>query len=159
MKNQVTKLFLGLGLAALALAAAPAHARSTTAFSAFHVELTGTTTTNYYLCLTENNGAVVNNCSTPVSLEFDLPIDNPYNHTIDVQNYWGGTAAQETFNCVSYAYTGTGGGTVQGGTAGFTAPGLNLATTVDVYDGATSLQVICWNIPVGGGVANFNWNP
>ena len=41
----------------------------------------------------------------------------------------------------------------------FAAPGQDLPTTVEVIDGATSLEVICWDIPKGGGVANFNWNP
>jgi hypothetical protein len=37
MKFKATSLFLGLCLAILAVAASPAYARSTTAFSAFHV--------------------------------------------------------------------------------------------------------------------------
>jgi hypothetical protein len=73
MKGKVMMLFLGSCLAV----GSPAYARSTTAFSAFHVEIN--TLTKYsgdpLLCLYENNGAVVNHCDYTVDLEFDLPID------------------------------------------------------------------------------------
>jgi hypothetical protein len=41
-----------------------------------------------------------------VSLVSDLPIDNPGSKTITVQDFFSGTAAENTFSCVSYAYTG-----------------------------------------------------
>jgi hypothetical protein len=159
MKLKANSLFLGLGLTLLALAASPAYARSTTGFSAFHVEAPISSSEQPYTCLTENNGAVVNNCTYAVSLEFDLPIDTPGEKTIAVQNYWAESNAQESFGCTSYAPTSTSSSSIVGSTASFTAPEQNLNTSVDVAGGPTSIQVICWNIPAGGGVANFNWNP
>jgi len=85
MKRTATSLFLGLCLAILAVATSPAHARSTTAYSAFHVE--GPLGSDPYTCLSENNGAVVNNCTYAVSLEFNLPIDAKGTKTITVQDY------------------------------------------------------------------------
>lgn len=40
----------------------------------------------------------------------------------------------------------------------FTGPSQSLATTVTVAS-ASSVQLICKDIPEGGGVANINWNP
>ena len=73
MKLKAASPFLGLCLAILAVAASPAYAqRSTTAFSAFHVE--NKVSPNQYACLIEDNGAVVNHCKFAVNLEFNLPI-------------------------------------------------------------------------------------
>ncbi|MGB9234057.1 MAG: hypothetical protein WCC04_06555 [Terriglobales bacterium] len=156
MKRTATSLFLGLCLAILAVAASPAYARSTTGFSAFHVE--SPTASNPYKCLNENNGAVVNNCTYDVSLEFDLPIDSAGEKSIIVQDYFEGTAAENTFSCTSYAYTGSKASSTVGSAINFTGPTETLTTSVDVTEG-DSIQVICYNIPKGGGVANFNWNP
>lgn len=157
MKLKATSLFLGLCLAILAVAASPAHARSTTGYSSFHVERQGYQYAYAENCLSEYYGAVVNNCSYAITLEFDLPIDYPGEKNIYVQNGWFGTSPEETFTCYSYDLAGTGGAT-DGTAAIFTAPGQTKLTQVNA-PGATSIQVICWNVPPHGGVANFNWNP
>ncbi len=154
MKRTATSMFLGLCLAILAVATSPAYARSTTAFSAFHVE--GPIGSDPYTCLGENNGAVVNNCSYPVSLEFSLPIDSKGTKTITVQDYWAGSDAENTFNCNSYAYTGAEGSSTSGTTIDFTAPLQSKTSTVTAATDM-SIQLICWDVPSGGGVANLNW--
>jgi hypothetical protein len=158
MKRKANSIILGLCVALIAIAASPAYARSTTAFSAFHVESPLSSTQNPYLCLGEYNGVVLNNCSYAVSLEFDLPIDSTGSKSITVQNYWGGTEVEETFNCYSYVYNGSQPGT-DGTEISFTGVEQSLTTTVNVPNGGDSIQVICWDVPSGGGVANFNWNP
>jgi hypothetical protein len=164
MKLKATSLFLGLCLAILAVAASPAYAsknRAMTAFGAFHVEIN--TLTHYpgnpYLCLYENNGAVVNYCKYTVDLEFGLPIDTPGTKDIIVQNGWSEIdTGSEVFTCQSFAYTGSEGSSNVGTNIGFTGPTQSLTTTVSVSGGATSIQVLC-NVPAGDAVANFNWNP
>ena len=155
MELKSTSLFLGFCLVLMAVAANPAFARSTTAFSAFHVE--GPTGSNPYTCLNEDNGAVVNNCTYSVSLEFDLPIDSKGTKSITVQDYWGGSDSENTFSCVSYAYTGSQGSSTAGTTVSFTAPIQSKISTIDVANADESIQLICWNVPAGGGVANLNW--
>jgi hypothetical protein len=155
MKNHAKNLILGLCLAGLGIAAGPAYARSTTAFSAFHVE--GPIGSDPYTCLAEDNGAVVNNCTYAVSLEFDLPIDSSGEKTITVRDFWAGTDAENTFSCQSFAYTGTVGSSTVGSSADFTAPLQKLTSTVDVATAGDSIQLICWNVPPGGGVANLSW--
>jgi len=100
MKLKAVSLFLGICLAIMAVAASPVYARSTTGFSAFHVEVQGTTTTNAYLCLGESYGQVINDCASQVNLEFNLPVDNQTNHTVTIQNDWSGSATQSTFYCI-----------------------------------------------------------
>jgi hypothetical protein len=166
MKHKTTSLFLGLCLAILAVAASPAYAkeRSTTAFSAFHVEIN--TLTHYpgnpYLCLYENNGAVVNYCKYTVDLEFDLPIDTTGTKNIQVQDGWSGLGTgSENFSCQSFAYKGTEGFSTVGTNVAFTGPGGTVTTTVNASSGdgiQDSIQVLC-NVPAGDAVANFNWNP
>lgn len=161
MKLKATTLFLGLCLAILAVAATPAFARSTTAFSAFHVEINPLTKYkgNPYLCLYENNGAVVNHCAYTVDLEFDLPIDKPGTKNIIVQDGWSGLGTgTEEFSCQSFAYTGSEGSSNVGTNEAFTGPGTTITTTVTMPSGYTSIQVLC-NVPAGDAVANFNWNP
>lgn len=157
MKHKATTLFLGLCLTVLAVGASPAYARSATGFSTFHVELLKKTSKNAYLCLYEDYGAVVNGCSYPVSLEFDLSIDSDGTKGIDVLNYWGGTEAQETFSCNFNAYPGNGTLTA-GNEINFSSPSQDLPSTLDV-SGAPGVQLICWDIPSGGGIATLNWNP
>jgi hypothetical protein len=159
MKDKATTILLGLCLTALAVVASPAYARSTTAFSAFHVELLGKASKNAYLCLYENYGAVVNACSYPVSLEFDLPIDTVGHKTITVQNWWGGTDAEETFECDGTVNSGVGSIIDDQAFVNFTGGSQPLQMTLDVGVGGLSMQMICWNIPPGGGVANLNWTP
>jgi len=158
-ETQAITLLLGLCLAALAVAASPAYARSTTGFSSFHVELLGKASKNAYLCLYENYGAVVNDCGYPVSLEFDLPIDIGGTKAINVQNWWGGTDAEETFSCNFDAFAGFGPTLTAGGEISFVEPCQSVGSAVDVSVGGESIQLICWNIPSGGGIANINWTP
>jgi hypothetical protein len=156
MKHTATSIILGFCVALLAIAASPAYARSTTAFSAFHVE--SPIASDPYTCLSENNGAVVNNCTYDVDIEFDLPIDTTGTKSITVQDYWAGTDQENTFSCKSYAYTGSEGASTQGTAIDFTATQQSFVTRVQVT-AKESIQVICWQVPPGGGVANFNWNP
>lgn len=159
MKLKVTSLVLGICLAVLASAANPAFARSTTAFSAFRVwEQFVNQYNNPLGCLTEYYGAVVNNCPYSVNLEFDLPVDTAGMHTITVQNWWHGTDKSELFSCESSAYPGSSDSNVVGDRITFGAPGESYPSNVYVYPG-WSIQVVCWDVPPNGGVANFNWNP
>jgi hypothetical protein len=165
MKLAATSLFLGL---CLAVAASPAFSqtRSTTAYSAFHVEIN--TLTKYkgnpYLCLFEDNGAVVNTCKYTVDLEFDLPIDSTGTKNITVQDGWSGLGTgTEEFSCQSFAYSGSTGAGIVGSNPSFTGPGTEITTTVEVPADTKgtpqySIQVLC-NVPAGDAVANFNWNP
>jgi hypothetical protein len=158
MKHKLTSLILGLCLVLSTGAANPAFARSTTAFNSFKVWMASKNDFKAtYSCLTEADGAVVNNCTFPVSLLFDVPVDNEGSHTFTVQDYFDGTDAENSFDCESYAYNGTGGISF-GTTIGFTAPGQSLQTTISISAGE-SVQLICKDIPAGGGVANINWNP
>ncbi len=158
MKRKATSFLLGIGLVILASAASPAFARSTTAFNSFKVWMASKNDFKAtYSCLTESFGAVVNNCTFPVSLLFDVSVDVSGSHTFTVQDYFDGTDAENTFGCQSYAYDGAG-HIVDGSAISFTAPGQTLSTTVSVGD-AGSVQLICKDIPKGGGVANINWNP
>jgi hypothetical protein len=158
MKRKAMSLILGFCLLGLASAPNPAFARSTTAYNSFKVwQASKNDFKATYSCLTESFGAVVNQCSFPVSLLFDVPIDNAGSHTFTVQNYFAGTDAKNTFDCQSYVYNGS--GSIGDGTIiSFTAPGQSLETTVTVADGE-SVQLICKDIPAGGGVANIDWNP
>jgi hypothetical protein len=167
MKLKAMSLFLGLCLAILAVAASPAYAAetlSTTAFSAFHVEINTLTTypADPYLCMYENNGAVVNYCSYTVDLEFDLPIATPGTKSIKVLDGWSGLGTgTENFTCQSFAYTGTEPSSTLGTNVAFTGPGQTVTTTVDASSSngiLDSIQVLC-NVPAGDAVALFNWNP
>jgi hypothetical protein len=158
MKLKAASLFLGVCVAILAVASTPAFARNNTGFSAFHVEgpLDGAGTADPYLCLNEDDGAVVNNCTYDVSLEFDLLIDDTGSKSITVQDYFLGTDADNTFSCTSYAYTGTENSGTVGTTISFTAPLQKKTSTVTAASG-DSIQLICSNVPPGGGVASLNW--
>jgi|HubBroStandDraft_5_1064220.scaffolds.fasta_scaffold40468_3 hypothetical protein len=156
MKRKTASLFLGLCLAIFAVAASPAHARSTTGFSAFHVENQGTLSSNPYTCVGESYGAVVNNCSYAVSLEFDLPVDNSGTHSITVQDYWYGWPNNTDFSCQAYSYAGNG-SYEYGGQITFSEPVQSLQFSVNVPN-SWSMQVICWNVPPGGGISNINWS-
>ena len=163
MKFKGTSLFLGLCLAILAVAASPAYAashRSTTAFSAFHAEIN--TLTDYpgdpYLCLYENNGAVVNACTYTVGLEFDLPIDSYTTKTIEVQNGWSEVYEQSGEGCASFAYTGSEPSSNLGSNVSFTGAGQTIKLTVTMPSGYTSIQVIC-TVPPGDAISNLVWTP
>ena len=135
----------------------PVYGRRTTAFSGFHVESPIASAPR--TCLSENNGAVVNNCSHNVSLEFNLPIDSKGSKSILVQDYWAGTNQENTFACQSYAYTGTQGSSTPGTTIYFNAPYQNYNSIAYAAATGDSIQLICWDVPPGGGVANLNWTP
>jgi hypothetical protein len=158
MKRKAMLLTLGFCLLGLAVAPNPAFARSTTAYNSFKVwQASKNDFKATYSCLVESFGAVVNECSFPVSLLFDVPVDNAGSHTFTVQNYFSGTDAQNTFSCQSFVYNGN--GSIGDGTIiSFTEPGESLQTNVSVADGE-SVQLICKDIPAGGGVANIDWNP
>ena len=72
--------------------------------------------------MTEDNGAVFNNCGYDVSLEFDLPIDNQGKKVVTVRNPFSRSDKENTFSCVLYAYTGTEGSSIRGPTIYFTGP-------------------------------------
>jgi hypothetical protein len=159
-------LFVGICAAILAVAASPAYAetRATTAFNSFHVQSATpfsqpTYTEDPYLCLTEDNGAVVNNCTFNVNLLFDLQIDHKGEKSITVQDYWNAPSPFVPFECVSYVYTGTMSSSYGGTIVTFTAPTTALITKDDVPALGNSMTVICWQVPPGEGVANLNWNP
>jgi hypothetical protein len=140
----------------LAVAARPAHARSSSGFSAFRVWVQGTVSTNSYLCLGENFGAVVNDCKHEVYLDFDLPMDNAGTKTIAVQDFWGPLST--AFTCQIYSYEGKGQNYMYGGSIDFTAPSQTLTLSVDAPSDWT-VQVLCPNVRSGGGIANLHWNP
>ncbi len=159
MKIKAASLFLGICLAMLAVAATPAHARTVTAFGAFHAQSATVFTEDPYSCITEDNGAVVNNCTFPVNFYFDLPTDNVGAKTITVQDYWNGPSTFAPFNCVSYVYTGKTSSSIQGTGVTFTAPSQARNTTDSIPAGSgDTLTVICWEVPAGEGVAKLRWN-
>jgi hypothetical protein len=158
MKNKVKSFVLGISLAILGLPPNSAFARSSSGFSSFHLQ-SATEPFAGYACVTENNGAVVNSCTHDVNLLFETPIDNTSTtHSITVQNYWG-MKADTTFSCVAYAYTGTtGSSTSQVPFPTFTT-GVQ-SFTESIYVGpAEYMQVICFHVPPGDGVASVTWAP
>ena len=164
MTTYVKRAILGAALGfMLAATATPADARSITGFGSFKVK--GTYSVNPYTCLSENNGAVVNNCGFAVSLYFNLPIDNTGAHTITVQSYWGSTAS---FSCYPYEVAGVGAGATGIPGAFYSDANYELSgaqywatntivTGVGAPNGGESIYMICWNVPPGAGVANINW--
>ena len=156
MKSLAPLFFLGFALAA---STAPVFARSTTGFASFHVEQTVTTADDFYKCITEDNGAVVNNCAKDVNLVFNLPIDNVNLKTITVQGYWVSPTTFRHFNCVSYSYDGLESFSTVGTQITFTEPKQSLKTSVTLRDSEYTVQVICWGVPPGEGIAGLKWNP
>jgi hypothetical protein len=154
MKLKVLLIFACFAISAMAANAADIQL-SNTGFSSFHVE--GPTGSDPYTCINEDNGAVVNNCSYVVSLEFSLPIYSAGSKTITIKDGWFGTDGEETFGCTSYAYSGTNSNGTVGTTANFTAPAQSITTTVTAASG-DNIQVICYNVPTLGGVASLQWN-
>jgi hypothetical protein len=161
-KNRLGLMFIAV-LVALAtpsmLVAQNNRTRSTTAFNSFHVQSGYVGKEDPYLCLTEDNGAVVNNCSYDVNLLFDLQIDHTGEKTIWVQDYWNAPSRFVQFGCTSYVYTGSEGSSLVGTSLTFTAPKMALNTKDNVPALGDSMTVICWFVPPGEGVANLNWNP
>jgi hypothetical protein len=157
----------GIGLSLAGAATHNAEARSTTGFSAFRVEIggVGQYPQDPYTCLVENYGAVVNKCANDpngVSLVFDLPNDTVGTKTAIVQDYWlpwGPTSASPPpFTCTLFSYFGNAPTAQAFQSATFTYQRQSLIATAPVGNNG-SLQLICWNVPYGAGIANINWNP
>jgi hypothetical protein len=108
MKLKATSIFLGLCLAVIVSAASLAHAQNGFApYSSFHVERLNP---NQYAgaenCLTEQWGAIDNQCSYSVDLVFSLPADVGNGHSVTVE---AATASNTpSFTCTLYAITGDG---------------------------------------------------
>jgi hypothetical protein len=108
MKLKATSIFLGLCLAVIVSAASLAHAQNGFApYSSFHVERVNP---NQYAgaenCLTEQWGAINNQCSYSVDLVFSLPADVGNGHTVTVEA--ATTSNTPSFTCTLYAITGDG---------------------------------------------------
>jgi hypothetical protein len=156
MKHHATSMLRGLCILLLTAAAAlPAAARSTTGYASFHVQ---NASQNYYGCLKENFGAVWNNCTTPVSLVFDMPITNTGVHSVTINGYWN-LPSGYSFNCESYAYDGHGPYVVgDSGPATIFFAGQTVTEYVNVPSNGDVMQLICWNVPPGAGIASVNWS-
>jgi hypothetical protein len=162
MKHKATSFFLGLCLATLAVTAsraaepgATAAERSTNAFSSFHVRVPIDTTQNPYQCLTEQWGALVNNCGYQVSVVFNLPVEHKRVHTVKAQNYVGGTGTSGTV-CNVWSYDGNGGGE-EGTNLTFNISGAQTLTFTSVLFG-NSISLLC-DLPSGEGLGAITWNP
>lgn len=156
MKHNTNLLLFGLCTTILIAAAAlPAAARSTTGYASFHVWNASQT---YYGCLEESYGAVWNNCKTSVSLVFDMPISNTGNHSVTINDYWNFPTGQ-SFGCESYAYDGHGPYLVgYSGRYFFNLPGQTITEDVNVPGTGDVMQLVCWNVPPGAGIASVNWS-
>ena len=107
LANNVRSAVIASTIAAAALApvrSANAQLVSINGFNNFHVEETPATpqTSNPYQCVFEDNGAVYNNSTYKVTLDFNLPVSTEGGHTIYIRNYWNHTAGT-SFNCIVYA--------------------------------------------------------
>ena len=123
MKSKHQTLFLGMCLGLSLLAAnVPAYARTTTAFSSFHIRTPLDANHNPNACVVESYGAVVNRCPYTVGVMFDIPVDSTYPHnTVWAQNYVHGTGTIGTY-CALYTFDGNGNGSL-GTQATFNASG------------------------------------
>jgi hypothetical protein len=158
MKRKALSLLLGSSLAILT-APNPAFARATSGYNSFKVWMASKNQFKAtYGCLTESFGAVVNNCAFPVSLLFEITVENAGSHTVTVQNYFKGNDAENTFTCQTFGYDGVG-GIMDGTVINFQSPTELLTSTISVPTANNSIQLICKDIPKGGGVANISWNP
>lgn len=157
---KASSLFLGVCLALTMFAATvPAEARSTTGWSSFRIWISKTNkpTTPYTAaaCLDEDDGSVVNNCKSTitVNLTFETDVDTAGSHTLSVTGAPGGT---ESFSCTLHAFSG---GQLSSSSAPATVdPGKTASLTVSVPSGG-SMSLYCSDVPVGSGVANLDWNP
>jgi hypothetical protein len=153
-----------VGVIAIAAAAsvAVADARSISGFGSFRVQDPTGGSTGPYQCLTEDNGAVVNGCQGPVNLAFGLVVDAPGTYGVGVANYWkdwGANNSDPPFSCNAYTYAGTSSnsaGQSQSMTFNTKSQPNTAATVPSLPDGGT-LQLICWNVPPGAGIASVNW--
>jgi hypothetical protein len=187
MSSSISRLVLvaSASLLAVVAVATVANARSTTGFNAFKVQnpsaIPGVCSSisncfaGYYQCLTEDYGAVVNNCplqieTTPPtnvplpSLVFDLPIDSAGTKLISVWPYSGSwnpapeADNPDSFECTGYAYE-TNGAFTLGGTITFSRPVVTPQSLQVTVQSGGSITLICWNVPSGAGIANINWTP
>ena len=158
MKRKTKSLILGLCLAlSLAAATIPAEARNTTGFAGFRVDGPNQYKSDPYHCLTENYGAVVNNCGFSVSIVYDMPVDNTGTHWISAVGFWGYSG---DYYCQPWAYDGNGGG--WSGPAVYFSPGYRGSegtwnTYVPTYSNGESITLYCV-LPNGAGIANVNWS-
>ncbi len=158
MKLHATPLLLAFGLAISAALPGHGHAQSVTAFGSFHVQSATVLPEGQYTCLTEDNGAVVNNCGIPVNLFFNLPVLNAGEKIIAIRDYWSAPYPFVPFNCVSYAYTGEGSSSTMGTQVTFEAPRTIQRTSDDVVNEGDTLSVICWQVPPKEGIASLKLN-
>ena len=98
----------------------------------------------------------MNNCPYAVTLVFSLPIETAGNHSVTVQDYWEFPTGSPAFTCAVWAYPGTGIGTA-GNTVTFGSASQSYISSVNVTNGE-SIQLMCWGVPTGAGIANINWN-
>jgi hypothetical protein len=137
-----------------AVPAVPGYARSTIGINSFHV--LDKNPGNSYSCLYENWAAVVNGCNHPVSLTFDLPIDNVGWHEIDVVNSpWG----YGSFECQAITFDPHGNAVYYGTEATFNPSGQETLKFYTFVSPADSITIYCWNVPNGRGVTSLNWTP
>ena len=159
MLTKKTQSLLGLCAAILAGAAGSAYGEGVTGYASFHVErMSVNQFPGAENCLTEDNGAVVNNCTQfpSVNLVFNLP-SNGGVHTVTIQDYWNAWSNDNApYDCVLYAYNGQGPSGTQYAETTFTQP-LQIQTVSLADLTHDSLQLICWNVPVGAAIANINW--
>lgn len=143
--------------------AANAESVSVSAFNSFHVQNHGSLphTPNPYLCLYEENGAVVNNCKDPVNLAFDLPVNTSEVHTIAVRGYYK-IATGTSFICTAYAYPGNGQPSPNFKSATISQANqlVSVSTTnTGLFPNIGDIALICWNVPPNDGVGMINYNP
>jgi len=109
-------------------------------------------------CLTESEGAVINNCTYQVSVVFDSPIifrKDPIIHTITAQNYVHGTGAVGA-TCTIWSYDGNGNGEF-GTNQTFKPNGAQALNFTSLRFGNT-ISLLC-DLPVGEGISALQWNP
>jgi|HubBroStandDraft_1064217.scaffolds.fasta_scaffold175812_2 hypothetical protein len=168
LANNVRSALIASTIAAAALVpvrSADAELGSINGFNNFHVEETPATTqtTNPYQCVFEDNGAVYNNCTYQVTLDFNLPVHSVGSHTIHIRNYWN-QAAGTSFNCIVYACPTslTNHECLVGDTVTFTAAYQLKSvsvTTSGAYPNMQNMALICWNLSTGDGIATINYDP
>lgn len=154
MKLNCSPLNLGICLALTILVAVPGYGRSTIGINSFHV--LDKNPGNSYSCLFENWAAVVNGCNHPVSLTFDLPIDNVGWHQIDVVNSPGGNGS---FECQAITFNANGGVDHYGTAATFNPSGQETLQFFTYVWPADSITIYCWNVPPTRGITSINWTP
>lgn len=129
---------------------------TTNAYSSFHVRLPVGKDSD--ACITESEGAVINNCKYEVSVVFDSPVifrKDPIVHYITAQNYVNGTGTVGA-TCNIWSYDGNGGGK-EGTNSRFNPNGAQALTFTSLKFGNT-ISLLC-DLPVGEGISALHWNP